>query len=253
MLMCPAAAPPRLGTLVPSRWPAGRLVRRPGLQPRTRSCDRRRRAPRVTDARVPLDRATGARLQSAIASASSAIRQCVPDTTGSPSTPICVDTTAGPIAIDSNTLSRVPPPIRNGTTDTAAPDRCGRTSSTKPVKVHAEVALSRGVDEIRRRRAPNDGHASVRHLSNDARPHLVHHELHAIAICQPIHRAAERNIAVACRRRVGEEIEVHASGNHLGGRTAVVGYELVGIALRDCHDDSKRRSDADSKATILRC
>ena len=39
-----------------------------------------------------------------------------PGVTGSPSAPTVVETTALPIAIASKILSRVPPPIRSGTT-----------------------------------------------------------------------------------------------------------------------------------------
>src|SRR5581483_4911 len=73
---------------------------------------------------------------------SSASRTCCPLTTGNPSAPTVVDTTALPIAIASKIFNRVPPPIRSGTTYTAAASIYGRTSSTRPVTSIAASSAS---------------------------------------------------------------------------------------------------------------
>jgi hypothetical protein len=87
-------------------------------------------------ARLALD-AAGSRMTrrtaAAKASAPSAISRWRPDSVGSPSAPMVVDTTALPAAIASKILSRVPPPTRSGTIVAVAGPRCWRTSSTVPV------------------------------------------------------------------------------------------------------------------------
>src|SRR5260370_1099514 len=66
------------------------------------------------------------------AAASLASSRWRPDSTSIPSAPREVETTGLAIAIASRILKRVPPPMRSGAIDTAALERCGRTSSTCP-------------------------------------------------------------------------------------------------------------------------
>jgi len=100
---------------------------------------------RAADSRFP--RRPGSRSNVSTASAndrgSSARSACAPGTTGRPSAPTVVETTALPIAIASKIFSRVPPPMRSGTMYTAASLMYGRTSSTVPVTLIPSAASAR--------------------------------------------------------------------------------------------------------------
>ncbi len=150
---------------------------------------------------------------------------------------MCVETTAGPIAMDSNTLSLVPPPTRSGTTETAAPRKCGRTSSTNPVKVHARLRFRAASTRLCGGARPMTVMRASGTCPTMRRPYLIHHELHSLAVSEPIHGSAKYDVTIAFGCAIREEFKIDPGWNHCRRLAAVVGDELVRVALRYRDDD----------------
>ena len=142
---------------------------------------------------------------------SSARIRCSPCVAGSPSAPIVVETTAVPMAIASKILSRVPPPIRSGTTYTAASRRYGRTSATRPVTATPRPSAS-PCTARRRRSRPTIVSVTSGSVGTESAGSRCRRD-HPVLVRQPVHRPGEDELRGRGSGPRPEEVRVDA-GRH---------------------------------------
>ena len=185
-------------------------------------------------------------------SGSSAWTKCCPDTSGSPSAPTVVETTALPIASASKIFSRVPPPIRSGTTYTAASAMNGPHIVDRARDLDAGRGRGTRADLAVGRRPTMVSDASG-HLAADAREHAVDEVQHRVFVGIPVHRAREDEPRRAARSALrGEVVGVDAGGDRATRARGAPAASSVAIDLRHGHGQVGAVQARDSKRRIFR-
>ena len=110
----------------------------------------------------------------------------------------------------SKILSRVPPPTRRGTIETAEPQSHGRTSGTVPVMIKCGSFL-RYLFKPRLRTAADEGNPASRHGRLYFRANVVEEKPRAVNIRKPVHRSDKDQVGFRLPNHWRSKVaEVHA-------------------------------------------